>query len=45
MRWYYGRVCKVHSGRELVDVHFDNGEEMVRMPYIRVRTRTRSDAW
>ena len=32
MRWYYGRVTFVHPGGELVDVRFDSGEKVVRVP-------------
>ena len=32
MRWEYGKVVKVHSGKELLDVDFDNGEQMRAVP-------------
>ena len=28
MRWEYGKVVKVHSGGELVDIDLDNGQEL-----------------
>ena len=34
MRWEYGKVVKVHSGKELLDVDFDNGEQMRAMPTV-----------
>ena len=27
MRWEYGKVVKVHTGKELLDIDLDNGEE------------------
>ena len=32
MRWEYGRVVKVHSGRELLDIDLDNGQQLRRTP-------------
>ena len=31
-RWEYGRVRKVHSGKELLDVDLDNGQQLRRTP-------------
>ena len=28
MRWEYGKIVKVHAGRELVDIDLDNGQEL-----------------
>ena len=28
MRWEYGKIVKVHEGRELVDIDLDNGQEL-----------------
>ena len=30
--WAYGRVSKVHAGRELLDVSFDDGETASNVP-------------
>ena len=32
MRWEYGKVVRVHSGKELLDVDLDNGEQMRAVP-------------
>ena len=32
MRWEYGKVVKVHGGKELLDIDLDNGERMRSMP-------------
>ena len=32
MRWEYGKVVNVHSGKELLDVDFDNREQMRAVP-------------
>ena len=32
MRWEYGKVVKVHGGKELLDIDLDNGERMRAMP-------------
>ena len=32
MRWEYGRVRKVHSGKELLEVDLDNGQQLRRTP-------------
>jgi len=31
-RWQYGKVVKVYPGGELIDVDFDNGEDLHRQP-------------
>ena len=28
MRWEYGKVVKVHNGKELLDIDMDNGQEL-----------------
>ena len=28
MRWEYGKVIKVHSGKELLDINLDNGQKL-----------------
>ena len=28
MRWEYGTVVKVHSGKELLDINLDNGQHL-----------------
>ena len=37
MRWYYGRLSRVHRGGELVDVKFDNGETAEQVPLFHVK--------
>ena len=32
MRWEYGRVVKVHSGKELLDIDLDNGQQLRAAP-------------
>ena len=34
MRWEYGKVVKVHSGKELLDIDLDNGEQMRAVPTV-----------
>ena len=31
-RWQFGKVVKVYPGGELIDVDFDNGEDLHRQP-------------
>ena len=28
MRWEYGKVVKVHTGKELLDIDLDNGQQL-----------------
>ena len=32
MRWEYGKVVKVHGGKELLDIDLDNGGKMRAVP-------------
>ena len=32
MRWQYGKIVKVHSGGELIDVDLDNGQQLRAAP-------------
>ena len=32
MRWEYGRVVKVHRGKELLDIDLDNGQQLRATP-------------
>ena len=32
MRWQYGKVVKVHAGKELLDIDLDSGEQLRAAP-------------
>ena len=32
MRWEYGKVVKVHNGKELLDIDLDNGQQLRATP-------------